>query len=337
MQFSVYQESYIGGRQVNQDRMGYSYTRDALLLMLADGMGGHDCGEIAASVALQTISALFQHQATPSVEAPQRFLEEALLAAHREIHTYRDAHQMAETPRTTIVVCLIQQDTAIWAHCGDSRLYWMRDGKLLARTRDHSHIESLIARGVVPASERATHRDRNKLYNCLGASSPPRVEVTSGGAMLPGDQMLLCSDGLWSMLPDDEVVRRMHAHTLAQAVPDLLQVALGAAGDGSDNATALAILWRGGPASDDMEAVTTAEISVNIPVDTPIGSSAGIATDISTGLSADLPAATSATPSTGKSAGGPTVISTRSLPHDLHSTTILSAAARRDRKSSENS
>ena len=248
MQFSVFQDSVIGGRQVNQDRMGYSQTGDALLLMLADGMGGHDGGEIAAAIALQTIAELFQRQATPAVEAPQRFLEEALLAAHHAIHTHADAEQMPETPRTTIVVCLIQHDTATWAHCGDSRLYWMRDGELLARTRDHSHIESLIARGVVPASERATHRDRNKLYNCLGASSPPRVEVTNGGAMLPGDQILLCSDGLWSMLPDEELVRHMHAHTLAQSVPDLLRIAIGAAGEGSDNATALAILWRGGPA-----------------------------------------------------------------------------------------
>ena len=328
MQFSVYQESYIGGRQVNQDRMGYSYTRDALLLMLADGMGGHDCGEIAAAVALQTISALFQHQATPSLDEPRRFLEEALLAAHGDIQTYRDAHQMPEAPRTTIVVCLIQHDTATWAHCGDSRLYWMRDGALLARTRDHSHIESLIARGVVPASERATHRDRNKLYNCLGASSPPRVEVTSGGAMLPGDQILLCSDGLWSMLPDEEVVRHMHAQALAQSVPGLLRIALGAAGEGSDNATALAILWRGGPASGDADGVTTAEISVDIPLD----DAAGIATDISTGLPADIATGTAAD----MTAGVPTVISTRSLPHDLHSTTILSAAARRDRNTIAN-
>jgi serine/threonine protein phosphatase PrpC len=316
MQFSVYQESYIGGRKVNQDRMGYSYTRDALLLVLADGMGGHAYGEIAASVALQTISALFQRQATPYLEEPRRFLEEALLAAHRDIHTYRDAHDMSETPRTTIVVCLIQHDTATWAHCGDSRLYWMRDGRLLERTRDHSHIESLIAKGVVPASERATHRDRNKLYNCLGANSLPRVEVASGGAMLPGDQMLLCSDGLWSMLPDDELVRRMHEDTLAQAVPDLLRIALGAAGEGSDNVTALAILWRGGPAVDDMEAVTAAEISVDVPED----ASAGIATDISTGM----PAGVSAPASTGMS----TVMSTRSMAHDLHSTTIQSAPAR---------
>ncbi|SEN37284.1 protein phosphatase [Duganella sp. CF517] len=282
MQFSVYQESHIGGRKVNQDRMGYSFTRDALLLVLADGMGGHLRGEIAAGVALQTISAMFQQQATPYVKKPQRFLEEAFLAAHRDIHDYRKAHAMPETPRTTIVACLIQHNTATWAHCGDSRLYWLREGRILARTRDHSHIESLIAKGLVPASERATHPDRNKLYNCLGADSLPKVEVSSGAGLLPGDQMLLCSDGLWSMLPDDEMARRMHAHTVPRAVPDLLRAALDAAGDGSDNVTALAIMWQGGSAADGIGATTQD------------GTTTVIATEIST----------------------------EALPQDLHSTTI---------------
>ena len=255
MQFSVYQESHIGGRKVNQDRMGYSFTRDALLLVLADGMGGHARGEVAAAVALQTISALFQRQATPYVKKPARFLEEAFLAAHRDIHDYRRAHEMPETPRTTIVACLIQHNTATWAHCGDSRLYWMREGRILARTRDHSHIESLVAKGLVPPSARATHPDRNKIYNCLGADSLPKVEVDGGEGMLPGDRMLLCSDGLWSMLPDDEMAARMHGYPVARAVPDLLRAALQAAGDGSDNVTALAIMWQGSSMVDGLDAM----------------------------------------------------------------------------------
>jgi protein phosphatase len=261
MQFSVYQESHIGGRKVNQDRMGYSFTRDALLLVLADGMGGHLRGEIAASVALQTISTMFQQQAQPYVKKPQRFLEEALHAAHRDIHQYRHANKLPETPRTTIVACLIQHNTATWAHCGDSRLYWMRNGQILARTRDHSHVENLIAKGMALPSERATHPDRNKLWNCLGADSLPRVEVGAGAGMLPGDLMLLCSDGLWSMLPDDEIVRRLQAQTVVRAVPDMLQAALRAAGDASDNVTALAIMWQGSSVLDNMDPVTETMIS----------------------------------------------------------------------------
>ncbi|HEV7816404.1 MAG TPA: PP2C family serine/threonine-protein phosphatase [Janthinobacterium sp.] len=247
MQFSVYQESQIGGRKVNQDRMGYSFTREALLLVLADGMGGHLHGEIAAQITAQTMSQLFQQHATPYVKKPERFLEESFLAAHRDIHRYRADHRLSETPRTTVVACLIQHNTATWAHCGDSRLYWMRAGQVLARTRDHSHIESLIAKGVIGESQRATHPDRNKLYNCLGASAEPKVELSRRASLLPGDVMLLCSDGLWTMLPDEDLARRLHSQTVVRAVPEMLAAALALAGPHSDNATALAIMWQGSP------------------------------------------------------------------------------------------
>ena len=174
MQFSVYQESQIGGRKVNQDRMGYSFTRDALLLVLADGMGGHLSGEVASSITLRTMSTLFQKHATPYVRKPERFLEEALLAAHEEIHVYSAANKLPDTPRTTVVACLIQHNCAVWAHVGDSRLYWVRRKQVLACTRDHSHFEYLLERGRADPSERNTHPDRNKLYNCLGASSAPK-------------------------------------------------------------------------------------------------------------------------------------------------------------------
>ncbi|MDB5960767.1 MAG: serine/threonine-protein phosphatase [Massilia sp.] len=245
MQFSVYQESQIGGRKVNQDRMGYSFTRDALLLVLADGMGGHVRGEVAATIMLSTMSSLFQQQATPYVKKPERFLEDAFVAAHDEIHRYRLDNHLPETPRTTVVACLIQHNTAIWAHCGDSRLYWMRRGQILGRTRDHSHIEHLIDRGLAEPSQRATHPDRNKLYNCIGASSLPKVEVGRQASLLPGDVILLCSDGLWGTVPDEEITHRLATQTIVRAVPELVDMAVQVAGPTGDNTTALAIMWQG--------------------------------------------------------------------------------------------
>jgi len=245
MQFSVYQQSHIGGRKVNQDRMGYSYTRDALLLVLADGMGGHQRGEVAASVALQTLSSLFRAQATPYVKKPERFLEEAFQQAHLDIQRYAAARGLPDTPRTTIVACLVQHNCAVWAHCGDSRLYWVRRGQVLSRTRDHSHIEHLIAKGLADPAERNSHPDRNKLYNCLGASTPPRVELSRQAGLEPGDVLLLCSDGLWGVLPDTEIVHQLSTHTIVQAVPDMIGMATAIAGARADNATALAIQWQG--------------------------------------------------------------------------------------------
>jgi serine/threonine protein phosphatase PrpC len=256
MQFSVYQESQIGGRKVNQDRMGYSFTRDALLLVLADGMGGHLRGEAAATIMMQTMSALFQKHATPYVKKPERFLEEAFLEAHHEIHRYRAEHNLPETPRTTVVACLIQHNTAIWAHCGDSRLYWLRRGQILGRTRDHSHIEHLIAQGQAEPSERATHPDRNKLYNCIGASMLPKVEVGRQASLQAGDVVLLCSDGLWAVLPEEEITHRLSTRTIVRAVPELIAMATTIAGATSDNTTALAIMWQGASEADLASAVT---------------------------------------------------------------------------------
>lgn len=244
MRFSVYQESHIGGRSMNQDRMGYCYTRDALLLVLADGMGGHPRGEVAAAIALRTISVLFQQQADPYVKGPARFLEDACHAAHREIHRHASAQGWPETPRTTIVACVVQHNTATWAHCGDSRLYLLRGGRILARTRDHSHIEKLIHGGRVPESARHTHPDRNKLYNCLGAQAAPKVELSRQAGLETGDVMLLCSDGLWAVLPEEELVAALSTGAVERAVPDLLRSALRVAGAGSDNVTGLAIAWQ---------------------------------------------------------------------------------------------
>jgi protein phosphatase len=262
MRFSVYQESHIGGRKNNQDRMGYSFTRDALLLLLADGMGGHIQGEMAATIALQTIGSLFQQNATPYVRKPERFLEESFFAAHREIHRYRAINNLPETPRTTIVACLIQHNSAFWAHCGDSRLYWMRNGQILSRTRDHSRIETLIAQGKVDPSERDTHPDRNKLFNCLGAPNMPIVELSRRASLQAGDIMLLCSDGLWSVLPDHVLTEQLQSKTIVRAVPELITTATSMAGKNSDNVTALAMMWESSDNTYDANTITTHTLPV---------------------------------------------------------------------------
>lgn len=257
MRFSVYQESHIGGRKNNQDRMGYSFTRDALLLLLADGMGGHIQGEMAATIALQTIGSLFQQNANPYIKKPEKFLEDSFFSAHREIHRYRAINNLPETPRTTIVACIIQHNSAYWAHCGDSRLYWMRQGQILARTRDHSRIETLIAQGKVAPSERDTHPDRNKLFNCLGAPNLPIVELSRRASLQAGDVILLCSDGLWSVLPDHVLAQSLHTQTVVRAVPELLATATGIAGKTSDNVTALAMMWEGASVLQDSPSTIT--------------------------------------------------------------------------------
>lgn len=256
MKFSVFQLSRIGGRGKNEDRMGYCYTRESGLFVLADGMGGHPEGEVASQLALETVSALYQRQARPIIQDPAEFLARALMAAHQQIVRYATAKGMLDTPRTTLVAAILQGTEATWVHCGDSRLYVVRDGQLLMRTRDHSYLEQQNA-GII----KFDHVNRNILFTCLGSPIKPVFDKASVPLML-GDKLLLCSDGLWGTLSDEEIVQRLAAKSVSQAVPELVESALRAGGERCDNVTVLAMEWE----TPDVFAVTQ-----NMAIDTLAG------------------------------------------------------------------
>jgi serine/threonine protein phosphatase PrpC len=242
MKFSVFQVSRKGGRQLNEDRMGYSYTRSSGILLLADGMGGHPEGEVAAQLALQAMSALYQKQATPVIEDVAAFLTSAIMAAHRHIIKYAIEKGMLDTPRTTVVAAVVQNGTASWVHCGDSRLYLVRKGKLVVRTRDHSYLEQ-PPKGHSP-SRLAEHANRNILFTCLGSPAKPMFDIAGPVALRQGDKLMLCSDGLWGTLSDDEIVSGLESGVVGECIPSLVDKALQRAGATSDNVTAIAIEWE---------------------------------------------------------------------------------------------
>jgi PPM family protein phosphatase len=239
MKFSVYQISRQGGRERNEDRVGYAYTRESGLFVLADGMGGHPEGAMAAQLALQTYSACFQQAGGPLERDVPEFLTHALMAAHQQIVRYAAEKGMLDTPRTTLVAAVIKRNTMHWVHCGDSRLYIVRDGQLLMRTRDHSYMEQQAHLG------RATqHINRNILFTCLGSPIKPVFDLSGPLQLQQGDRMLLCSDGLWGTVNDDEIAYVLAKHPLDQAVPELVEMALKRGGPRCDNVTVLAMEWE---------------------------------------------------------------------------------------------
>ncbi|MBT9503678.1 MAG: serine/threonine-protein phosphatase [Burkholderiaceae bacterium] len=244
MRFSVFQVSRRGGREKNEDRMGYSYTRDAGLFALADGMGGHPEGEVAAQLALQTMSGMFQREATPALADPAKFLQEGILAGHLQLLAYAASKGMTDTPRTTLVACILQGNAAYWAHCGDSRLYLVRGDKLIARTRDHSYSELQEALGRSPAA--GEHFNRNVLFTCLGSPGKPMVDTTGPMLLQDGDRLLLCSDGLWGTVSDEVITEQLVNLPIADAVPELVERALRNGGPRCDNVTVLAVEWEAG-------------------------------------------------------------------------------------------
>ena len=256
MKFTIFQNSRQGPRQYNQDRLAYSYSKDALLLVLADGMGGHRNGEVAAQLAVKTLTDAFQRLAVPALSSPAKFLIEHIQQVHDMIDQVTQTEELIESPRTTIVVAVIQRGYLYCAHVGDSRLYHFRGGHLLFRTEDHSIVQSLYKKGMITKEEMATHPYKNKIYNCLGGETPPQIDLADRHELLEGDTILLCTDGVWGVLPDQQIKEIIQQNPLiADATGKLMDSAEFASDEKGDNMSAIGLQW--GDRSSSNSAVST--------------------------------------------------------------------------------
>lgn len=244
MKFTIYQETRRGARPYNQDRMCYSYSRDSLLMVVADGMGGHLHGEVAAQVTVELLAELFQKKAQPTIPNPHQFLSDGFMKCHDAIFNYAGRHALLETPRTTCVAAIVQDGMIYWAHAGDSRLYLIRDRKVYARTRDHSKVQQMVELGRLTEAEAEHHPEKNKIYNCLGSMLPPEVETGGKLPIIDGDTVLLCTDGLWGGVTQAELETMLSAYPVLYALPQLMDRAEARTGAYGDNLTAVGINWH---------------------------------------------------------------------------------------------
>jgi serine/threonine protein phosphatase PrpC len=240
--------------------------------MLADGMGGHLQGEIAAEIAARITLSRFEREAKPRIARPGEFLTDSLLAAHRAIDDYAIANSMVESPRSTFVACLIQGKTAQWIHAGDSRLYLFRKDKLLARTRDHSRVQHLVDAGVITAKMAETHPDRNKIYSCVGGPMTPQFDLSDVTILQQGDMFVLSSDGFWGELSVDEIIHACFGHTVMEAMPDLMKRANARGGAGADNISVIALAWEQTESSMEFSSISTATLPMG-SISTQMGNS----------------------------------------------------------------
>jgi len=264
MKFTIYQESRIGKRGSNQDRVAYCYSRDALLMVVADGMGGHLHGEVAAQIAVQYITGAFQRDAKPALADPFMFLSRALTHAHHTIIDYAADLKMPEAPRTTCVVCVVQKNVAYWAHAGDSRLYVLRGGRVLSQTRDHSRVQMMVDQGLIDAEAAAVHPGRNRVFSCLGGNQAPQIDFSRKTPLKIGDIAVLCSDGVWGPLGSDLLVSSLSGMNPMKAVPRLLDLAESRAGANADNLSLLTMQWGENHAEDTaLASVSTRTMPLN--------------------------------------------------------------------------
>ena len=239
--------SALGDRQDNQDRGAVVVSENAALMLVFDGMGGHADGAMAAEVGLKTVQEKFTAARLPILD-PQGFLYMALARAHDEAVKLGVNHAVDFRPRATCAVCLVQESGAWWAHIGDSRIYHMRDGNVLTRSRDHSHVEVLIQEGAITEEEALDHPMRNFVECCIGGdASVPDMSITRKSGLEKGDVLLACSDGLWSGMNDDEIaeISTRKSMSLAENLKALSMKALTMNAPYSDNTTGTALLWLG--------------------------------------------------------------------------------------------
>jgi serine/threonine protein phosphatase PrpC len=248
MKFSLFQDTRVGKRAYNQDRIGHWKTAEALFLVVADGMGGHAHGEIAAQITVDCLGAAFRVEAKPRIPDPDAFLYRCITRAHAMIiHQARKqalSVSPGDSPRTTVVACLVQGGYAYWSFVGDSRLYVIREGRVLTRTRDHTPVQMLVDAGRIREEAAMTHPDKNKLLQCLGGPRAPRVEPTAHARLFKDDLVLLCSDGFWGPLTQRQLLMGLIGKPPAKALPELIELAETRAGPRCDNVSVLAIEWH---------------------------------------------------------------------------------------------
>jgi serine/threonine protein phosphatase PrpC len=237
--------SLIGNRQENQDRVELISHPQSTLMICVDGMGGHSNGARAAELVVDTLGESFTGIARPVFD-PQGFLTMALALAHDRVVDMGAGQHVDHRPRATCAVCLVQDGSAFWAHVGDSRIYQIRDGRIVRRTRDHSHVELLLREGLIAEGEVKTHPMRNFVECCIGGDRAlPDMSISGRIALDPGDVLLACTDGYWSGLDDDEIAKLgSSARPLDQQLHRASEQAVRNNGPHSDNTSALAVIWR---------------------------------------------------------------------------------------------
>jgi serine/threonine protein phosphatase PrpC len=239
--------SALGDRTDNQDRAAVIVAEEAALMLVFDGMGGHSDGAKAAEIGLRVIQDMFTSSTMPIFD-PQGFLYMAMSRAHDEVVSIGADLEVDFRPRATCAVCLVQENGTWWGHVGDSRIYLMRNGKLVSRSRDHSHVEVLIQEGAITEEEALDHPMRNFVECCIGGDAAvPDMSVTRKQALQPGDVLLACSDGLWSGMSDEQIAytAMRPVSSLADNLKELSMKALSVNAPYSDNTTGTALRWVG--------------------------------------------------------------------------------------------
>lgn len=203
-----YVSSYSGGRSENEDCADFFHKDRNWCCVLADGLGGMRYGAEAAALVVKAVKESFYSDFLRAGT-----LEQTVLRAHEALCAYKRENRIGRGCYSTIALLYGTQEQIWWTHCGDSRVYLFRHGVLERRTKDHSVPQMLALCGEINSAEIRYHPDRNRLLSCLGVDDQlPQIAKVDSTTLEPGLALLLCSDGFWEPVTEQQMER-----SLAQA------------------------------------------------------------------------------------------------------------------------
>ena len=217
-------------RENNEDSYLYwepssdeEFQRKGRLAVIADGMGGHEGGQEASRMAVETVREVYDHTFRGD---PQAALVESFAAAHTRILDFAEQHPAFHGMGTTCTALVLRDRQLYFAHVGDSRLYLVRNARILRLTRDHSYVGRLVESGIVRAEDAEKHPQRHILTAALGAGRDVAVDGAEQGVVLQdGDDLVLCTDGLWSVVTEEEIETAVSGNAPAECCATLVKLA----------------------------------------------------------------------------------------------------------------
>lgn len=230
--YSVAQQSYQGGRDYNEDRTAI-FERDGgtVLLVVADGLGGHAGGDLASQAFVDAMGDSFKKATDKQLENADSFLTLSINYAHHTIHRRAVSQGFnVDSPKTTCVVCLIHNDVAQWAHSGDSRLYLIRQREIILHTQDH-------------VSRRPGREENSPINRCVGGLESPRPEISEPYDMEEGDVFFIGSDGAWHCFHPDDLAEYVDPQHPSLGLDNLLQSLENRNKAPSDNLSVVILYW----------------------------------------------------------------------------------------------